>query len=79
MSDQALRDHVTWLLHGGGAHLDFEAAIADLPEEARGRKAPGLPHTAWQTRAVSTDLPTLWVALPRPMGASRILLLHQVG
>ncbi len=47
MSDEALRDHLTYLLNGGGAHLDFEAAIADLPEEARGRKAPGLPHTAW--------------------------------
>jgi hypothetical protein len=36
MSDQALREHVIYLLDGGGAHLDFETAIADLPEELRG-------------------------------------------
>jgi hypothetical protein len=48
MSDQALREHVIYLLDGGGAHLDFETAIADLPEELRGAKVEGLPHTAWR-------------------------------
>ena len=46
--DQALRDHLLELLRGRSAHLDFEKALAGLPEELRGRQAPGLPHTAWQ-------------------------------
>ena len=46
--DQALRDHLLELLRGRSAHLDFEAAIKDLPADLRGKKAPGLPHTLWQ-------------------------------
>jgi hypothetical protein len=45
---QALRDHLLELLRGGSAHLDLEKAIAGLPAELRGAKAPGLPHTVWQ-------------------------------
>ena len=48
MTDQALRDHVLYLLQGGGAHLDFEKAIADLPEDLRGAKVTGVPHTPWR-------------------------------
>ena len=44
----ALREHLLYLLRDGGAHLDFEAAIADLPAELRGAKVPGLPHTPWR-------------------------------
>lgn len=47
-SDQALRDHVLYLLKGGGAHLNFEQAIGDLPEDLRGAKVEGVPHTAWR-------------------------------
>jgi DinB superfamily len=43
-----LRQHLTELLDGGHAHLDFEAAIADLPAELRGAHVPGLPHTPWR-------------------------------
>jgi hypothetical protein len=46
--DRALRDHLTYLLRGGGAHLDFEKAIADLPPKLRGAKPAGLPHTPWR-------------------------------
>jgi hypothetical protein len=46
--DQALRDHVLYLLRGGGAHLDFKAAFANLPPELRGAKAGGVPHTPWR-------------------------------
>ena len=28
--DKALREHVLYLLRGGGAHLDFKSAFADL-------------------------------------------------
>ena len=47
-SDRALREHVIYLLKGGGAHLDFEKAIAGLPAEHRGLTAAGLPFTAWR-------------------------------
>src|SRR5690606_40085945 len=48
MSDQSLRDHVIYLLEGGGAHLDFEKAVAGLPVGSRGAKVDGVPHTAWR-------------------------------
>lgn len=46
--DKILREHVRYLLRGGGAHVDFEAAIAGLPSQLRGKKPAGLPHTPWQ-------------------------------
>src|SRR5262245_58177225 len=46
--EQSLRDHLLYLLRGGGAHLDFDAAVADLPLELRGAKVPGVPHTVWR-------------------------------
>jgi hypothetical protein len=46
--DKALREHLLYLLRGGGAHLDFDAAVADLPAELRGAKPPGVPHTPWR-------------------------------
>ena len=48
MSDQAVREHVLYLLKGGGAHLNFEQAIANLPEDLRGTKVEGVSHTAWR-------------------------------
>ncbi len=48
MSNKALREHVLYLLKGGGAHLNFEQAIVDLPEELRGAKVDGSSHTAWR-------------------------------
>ncbi len=46
--DEALREHVLYLLRGGGAHAKFEDAIADFPPEFRGKKPRNAPHTAWQ-------------------------------
>src|SRR5207253_9688609 len=46
--DKSLREHLLHLLRGGGAHLDFEAAIADLPDELRGSRPEGLPYTPWR-------------------------------
>ncbi|MBW3596896.1 MAG: DinB family protein [Planctomycetes bacterium] len=46
--DQQLREHVLYLLRGGGAHLDFEKAIAGLPADKRGAKPPGVPHSPWR-------------------------------
>jgi hypothetical protein len=45
--DQLLRQHVAYLLTGGGAHASFEDAIKSLPEKLRGIKPEGLPHSAW--------------------------------
>jgi hypothetical protein len=44
----SLREHLLYLLKGGGAHLDFDKAIAGLPAELRGAKPPGVPHTPWR-------------------------------
>jgi len=46
--DRSLRDHLLYLLKGGGAHADFEAAVAGLPPALRGAKPPGVPHSPWQ-------------------------------
>jgi hypothetical protein len=46
--DRELRDHLLYLLRGGGAHAGFEKTLKGLPPELRGKKAPGLPHTVWQ-------------------------------
>lgn len=42
-----LREHVVYLLNGGGAHVRFDDAVKDLPEELRGVKPKGFPHSAW--------------------------------
>jgi len=44
----ALREHLLYLLRGGGAHLDFEKAVAGLPAALRGAKPPRQPHTPWR-------------------------------
>ena len=46
--DRALRDHILYLLRGGGAHLDFDKAVAAFPEKIRGVRPPGSPHSGWE-------------------------------
>jgi hypothetical protein len=46
-NSRQLREHVVYLLNGGGAHSRFDDVVKDLPEELRGAKPNGLPHTAW--------------------------------
>jgi len=48
MSDSALRQHLLELLRGGSAHANFRDSVADWPENLRGKRASGFPHTAWQ-------------------------------
>ncbi len=48
MSDQALRKQLVYLLNGGGAHLDFERAVAGLPAALRGANVDDIPHTPWR-------------------------------
>jgi hypothetical protein len=47
-TDKSLREHVLYLLRGGGAHLDFEAAVVDLPAGLRGARPAGVPHSPWR-------------------------------
>lgn len=44
----SLRDHVIYLLRGGGAHISFDDFIADFPAGSCSRQIEGLPYTPWQ-------------------------------
>ena len=46
--DQALREHLLYVLRGGGAHVHFDAAVADLPVGLRGARVKDVPHTPWR-------------------------------
>ena len=48
MSDAALREHLVNLLQGRGAHVPFERAVADLPEQHRGAVASEVGFSPWQ-------------------------------
>jgi hypothetical protein len=45
---QPLREHLLYLLRGGGAHVHFDKAAADLPPEFRRRTVPPVPHSPWR-------------------------------
>ncbi len=47
-ANKALREHLLYLLQGGGAHLDFDKAVVDIPPASRGRTAPPVPHSPWR-------------------------------
>jgi len=47
-SDTALREHLLYLLKDGGAHLNFETALKDVPVELRGTRPKGSPHSLWE-------------------------------
>ena len=44
---QSLREHVLYLLKGGGAHVKFDEVIAGIPPKLRGQKPAGMPHSPW--------------------------------
>jgi hypothetical protein len=46
--DNALREHVLYLLKEGGAHANFEAAIKGLPVASRGKRPKGAEHSPWE-------------------------------
>ena len=46
--DEALREHVLYVLRGGGAHISVEEALTDWPVNLRAVKPAGAAHTAWQ-------------------------------
>jgi hypothetical protein len=43
-----LREHLVWLLDGGNAHTDVEAAVADLSPKFYGAKPPNVPYSPWR-------------------------------
>jgi len=45
--DKSLREHLLYLLSGGGAHAKFDDVVKGMPEKLRGVKPVGLPHSAW--------------------------------
>ncbi len=46
--DKSLREHLLYLLQGGGAHISFDDFVADFPAELCDRKIESLPYSAWQ-------------------------------
>lgn len=48
MHDASLSRHVVDLLLNKNAHVNFEAAVRGLPQELRGVRPDGQPHTVWR-------------------------------
>jgi uncharacterized damage-inducible protein DinB len=49
MSDlTAVRDHLARALAWEEAHATFDVAVAGIPADKRGARAPGFEHSAWQ-------------------------------
>ena len=46
--DEAVRVHLARLLGWKEAHVDFDAAVAGLPADLRGRRASGFAHSPWE-------------------------------
>lgn len=46
-ADSVLRQQLIDLLHGGNAHMPFEAAVADFPPEAMNQIPPNMTYSAW--------------------------------
>jgi hypothetical protein len=46
-SDKSLREHLKYLLSGGGAHAKFEDVVKELPPALRGKKPAKFPHSPW--------------------------------
>jgi hypothetical protein len=48
VNEKLLREHLTNLLSGGGAHLDWKASFAGIPPKLRGVRPSGSPHSLWE-------------------------------
>jgi hypothetical protein len=46
--DRSLREHLLYLLGGGGAHIHLDDALRDFPAELFNAKVAGVPYTPWQ-------------------------------
>ena len=45
--DKSLRDHLIELLNGGHAHATFDAIVANIPANLRGKRPANYPHSLW--------------------------------
>src|SRR5215212_6346950 len=45
--DRSLREHLLYLLRGGGAHIKFDEALKEFPVELINARAAGVPYTPW--------------------------------
>jgi hypothetical protein len=58
--DQSLREHLLYLLKGGGAHAHFTDILGGWPVQLAGAKVANFPHTAWMllehTRIAQWDI-----------------------
>lgn len=45
---KALREHLLYLLQGGGAHVHFDKAVDGIPPALRGRTVAPVPHSPWR-------------------------------
>jgi hypothetical protein len=45
--DRQLREHLLYLLRGGGAHIHLDEALKDFPAELINAKVEGVPYTPW--------------------------------
>jgi hypothetical protein len=48
MDDEIIREHLRKLLLEGQAHVDWKSAVKGLPEDKRGLRPPGSPHSPWE-------------------------------
>lgn len=46
--DSIVRKQLLALLHGGNAHMDFQAAVADFPLDRINEVPPNVPYSPWQ-------------------------------
>ena len=46
--DTELRAHISYLLKGGGAHIDPRGALKDFPSDLINAQLANLPYTPWQ-------------------------------
>jgi DinB superfamily len=46
-NSKQLREHLIYLLNGGGAHARFDDVVKNWPDDLRGTKPNGFPHSAW--------------------------------
>ncbi len=47
-NDKNLREHLLYLLGGGGAHIDFDSVIKGFPLALANQKVEPVPYSAWQ-------------------------------
>ena len=46
-ANEIVREQLLALVDGTGAHMPFDAAVADFPLEAINRRPPNVPYTPW--------------------------------